>query len=130
GYRRTLQVCWPRHENDSRKSEHLRKGVAGDARRVRQDAREVQGSGCRATRAHRHREQHESSDRGDREVTAMSVNAKELEAKVKEMYRDVATNPHGEFHFEMGRVMAERLGYLAEDLDRVPPEAIESFAGV
>ena len=60
----------------------------------------------------------------------MSVNARELEAKVKQMYRDVATNPHGEFHFEMGRVMAERLGYLAEDLDRVPPEAIESFAGV
>jgi arsenite methyltransferase len=60
----------------------------------------------------------------------MSVNAKELEAKVKEMYRDVATNPHGEFHFEMGRVMAERLGYLPEDLDRIPPEAIESFAGV
>jgi SAM-dependent methyltransferase len=71
-----------------------------------------------------------SSDRGGREVTAMSVNAKELEAKVKEMYRDVATNPHGEFHFEMGRVMAERLGYLPEDLDRIPPEAIESFAGV
>jgi ubiquinone/menaquinone biosynthesis C-methylase UbiE len=60
----------------------------------------------------------------------VSVNAKELEAKVKEMYRDVATNPHGEFHFEMGRVMAERLGYLPEDLDRIPPEAIESFAGV
>lgn len=60
----------------------------------------------------------------------MSVNAKELEAKVKEMYREVATNPRGEFHFEMGRVMAERLGYLAEDLDRIPPEAIESFAGV
>ena len=60
----------------------------------------------------------------------MSVNAKELEAKVKQMYRDVATNPHGEFHFEMGRVMAERLGYLTEDLDRIPPEAIESFAGV
>jgi SAM-dependent methyltransferase len=60
----------------------------------------------------------------------MNVNARELEAKVKEMYREVATNPHGEFHFEMGRVMAERLGYLPEDLDRIPPEAIESFAGV
>ena len=60
----------------------------------------------------------------------MSVNAKELEDKVKEMYRDVATNARGEFHFEMGRTMAERLGYLPEDLDRIPPEAIESFAGV
>jgi arsenite methyltransferase len=58
------------------------------------------------------------------------VDARELEAKVKEMYRDVATNPRGAFHFEMGRAMAERLGYAAADLDRVPAGAIESFAGV
>jgi SAM-dependent methyltransferase len=46
------------------------------------------------------------------------------------MYRDVAENPLGEFHFEMGRAMAERLGYAPADLDRIPAEAIESFAGV
>jgi hypothetical protein len=39
-------------------------------------------------------------------------------------------NPHGEFHFEMGRAMAERLGYSPADLDRIPAESIESFAGV
>jgi SAM-dependent methyltransferase len=55
---------------------------------------------------------------------------KELESKVKAMYRSVAENPHGEFHFEMGRTMAERLGYAPADLDRIPAEAIESFAGV
>ncbi len=55
---------------------------------------------------------------------------KELESKVKAMYRDVAENPHGEYHFEMGRAMAERLGYDPADLDRIPAEAIESFAGV
>ena len=54
----------------------------------------------------------------------------DLEQKVKAMYRDVAQDPHGEFHFEMGRVMAERLGYSPEDLDRIPAEAIDSFAGV
>lgn len=59
-----------------------------------------------------------------------TVDKVELEAKVKEMYRQVADDPHGEFHFEMGRVMAERLGYAPADLDRIPPEAIESFAGV
>src|SRR5215510_13288218 len=59
-----------------------------------------------------------------------NVNAQELEAKVKDMYSDVAANPHGEFHFEMGRVMAERLGYTPADLDRVPSDAIDSFAGV
>jgi ubiquinone/menaquinone biosynthesis C-methylase UbiE len=46
------------------------------------------------------------------------------------MYREVAENPRGEFHFEMGRALAERLGYAPADLDRIPAEAIESFAGV
>jgi arsenite methyltransferase len=55
---------------------------------------------------------------------------KELEGKVKAMYRSVAEAPEGEFHFEMGRGLAERLGYPPGDLDRIPPEAIESFAGV
>jgi ubiquinone/menaquinone biosynthesis C-methylase UbiE len=58
------------------------------------------------------------------------VNRDELESKVQAMYRDVAEHPHGEFHFEMGRGLAERLGYRPADLDRVPAEAIESFAGV
>ena len=63
-------------------------------------------------------------------TTAVTFDPKELEAKVKAMYRSVAENPHGEFHFEMGRAMAERLGYSPADLDRIPQEAIESFAGV
>ena len=53
-----------------------------------------------------------------------------LEQKVKAMYRDVALDPHGEFHFEMGRALAERLGYASADLDAIPSEAIDSFAGV
>lgn len=60
----------------------------------------------------------------------VSVDPKDLESKVKAMYRAVAENPGGEFHFEMGRVMAERLGYTPDDLDRIPAAAIESFAGV
>jgi ubiquinone/menaquinone biosynthesis C-methylase UbiE len=58
------------------------------------------------------------------------VNSEELEKKVKEMYRDVALNPEGRFHFEMGRGLAERLGYPVEDLNRIPSEAVDSFAGV
>ncbi len=38
------------------------------------------------------------------------VDAHALEQKVKAMYRDVALAPHGTFHFEMGRALAERLG--------------------
>jgi SAM-dependent methyltransferase len=61
---------------------------------------------------------------------ARRVDAAALEQKVKEMYRDVALAPHGEFHFEMGRAMAERLGYAPADLDAIPSQAIDSFAGV
>ena len=53
-----------------------------------------------------------------------------LELKVKAMYRDVALDPHGEFHFEMGRTLAERLGYVPTELDAIPSDAIDSFAGV
>lgn len=62
--------------------------------------------------------------------TVVSFDADELETKVKAMYRDVAEKPHGKYHFEMGRALAERLGYAVADLDRIPQEAIESFAGV
>lgn len=53
-----------------------------------------------------------------------------LEVKVKDMYRQVAQNPHGAFHFEMGEGVAQRLGYPVDDLSRVPVPAVESFAGV
>jgi len=58
------------------------------------------------------------------------VDVDELRDKVKVMYRAVATEPSGTFHFEMGRDLAHRLGYPADDLDHIPAEAIESFAGV
>ena len=58
-------------------------------------------------------------------MAVATFDPKELESKVKAMYRSVAEDPHGDFHFEMGRAMAERLGYAAADLDRVPAEAIE-----
>jgi arsenite methyltransferase len=54
----------------------------------------------------------------------------ELEQRVKEMYEEVALEPEREFHFETGRALAERLGYPADELDRIPAAAIESFAGV
>lgn len=63
-------------------------------------------------------------------TSATAFDPSVLEAKVKQMYRDVAQHPDGEFHFEMGRPLAERLGYPPAELDRIPREAIESFAGV
>jgi arsenite methyltransferase len=63
-------------------------------------------------------------------VAAKRVDSTDLEKKVKAMYRSVALEPKGEFHFEMGRAMAERLGYPSAQLDAIPSEAIDSFAGV
>jgi arsenite methyltransferase len=63
-------------------------------------------------------------------MATISVDRTTLEHKVKDMYTAVAENPHGDFHFEMGRAMAQRLGYSATQLDLVPPDAIDSFAGV
>jgi len=59
-----------------------------------------------------------------------TVDTRELEAKVRDMYRHVAEQPGGDYHFELGRELADRLGYPAEVLDRIPAGAVESFAGV
>jgi arsenite methyltransferase len=59
-----------------------------------------------------------------------AVDIRELEAKVKDMYRHVANEPEADYHFELGRSLAERLGYPDEVLDRIPAGAVESFAGV
>lgn len=61
---------------------------------------------------------------------AATVDVGELEARVKEMYRQVAESPQGAFHFELGRPLALRLGYDADRLDAVPSSAVDSFAGV
>ncbi|MDL5362230.1 methyltransferase domain-containing protein [Halalkalicoccus sp. NIPERK01] len=61
---------------------------------------------------------------------ANSLDVERLERAVKNVYRDVAEAPTEEYHFEMGRPLAERLGYPSEDLDRIPGAALESFAGV
>src|SRR5918996_6281130 len=61
---------------------------------------------------------------------ASTLDTEELEGKVKQMYREVAEEPDREYHFELGRPLADRLGYPGEILNRVPEGAVESFAGV
>jgi SAM-dependent methyltransferase len=58
------------------------------------------------------------------------VHAQELEAKVRETYGQVARGEDAELHFEVGRRLAEHLGYPPELLDAIPAEALASFAGV
>jgi SAM-dependent methyltransferase len=57
------------------------------------------------------------------------VDGEQLEAAVKDMYRDVARGD-AELHFEIGRDLAEHLGYDPSLLDAIPAEAVASFAGV
>jgi arsenite methyltransferase len=57
------------------------------------------------------------------------VDGERLEAAVKDMYRDVARGD-AELHFEIGRGLAEHLGYEPGLLDAIPAEAVASFAGV
>ncbi len=59
-----------------------------------------------------------------------TIDVEGLRDKVMTMYQAVADEPHGTFHFEMGYDLAARLGYPIRQLDEVPSEAIESFAGV
>jgi arsenite methyltransferase len=58
------------------------------------------------------------------------VDSDRLEGAVKDMYRQVAREEDAELHFEVGRGLAQRLGYPVEVLDAIPPEAVASFAGV
>jgi SAM-dependent methyltransferase len=63
-------------------------------------------------------------------TTERQLDTADLTERVKGMYQEVALHPEHEFHFETGRPLAERLGYPAADLDRIPAAAIDSFAGV
>jgi arsenite methyltransferase len=58
------------------------------------------------------------------------VDTERLEAEVKEMYGHVARGEEAQLHFEVGRGLAEHLGYPREVLDAIPAEALASFAGV
>jgi ubiquinone/menaquinone biosynthesis C-methylase UbiE len=59
-----------------------------------------------------------------------TVDKDQLESKVKDMYRHVAQEPGGTFHFELGEQVALRAGYDPDRLRTLPATAVESFAGV
>ncbi len=54
----------------------------------------------------------------------------DLQRRVQDVYQQVAQQPHRNYHFELGRGLALRLGYPVDLLDKLPVEALESFAGV
>ena len=60
----------------------------------------------------------------------VAVDAAALRKEVKSKYREVATDPHAEFHFHTGRYLARHLGYDDVFVGSLPEVAVESFAGV
>jgi arsenite methyltransferase len=58
------------------------------------------------------------------------IDGERLEAEIKDMYRHVARGEESELHFEVGKGLAEHLGYPGELLEAIPAEALASFAGV
>jgi SAM-dependent methyltransferase len=53
-----------------------------------------------------------------------------LKGEILRMYEEVAEKPDGDFHFFHGREAAELFEYDPKWLDRAPPGAVASFAGV
>ena len=57
------------------------------------------------------------------------VDGELLREEVKAKYREVAIDPHGEFHSHTGRPLARRHGYEAGAVEASPDGAVVSFAG-
>jgi arsenite methyltransferase len=60
----------------------------------------------------------------------LAVDANALREEVKNKYREVAIDPHGDHHFHTGRYLAKHLGYDEMFVASLPDVAVESFAGV
>ncbi len=63
-------------------------------------------------------------------VVITSSNRDVILDAVRGMYSHLARQPHDTFHFATGRYACEYVGYRADELDPLPPGAVESFAGV
>jgi arsenite methyltransferase len=61
----------------------------------------------------------------------VDLDTSRLRAEIQSIYARVAADPSGDFHFHRGPAYAaQRLGYDAAELSRLPLSVTESFAGV
>jgi SAM-dependent methyltransferase len=63
-------------------------------------------------------------------LTPIPIDIEQLRAQIQEKYREVATKPELGFHFHTGRRLAAMLAYPPDEIDALPDEVVESFAGV
>jgi arsenite methyltransferase len=63
-------------------------------------------------------------------ATDLALDITVLRAAIQHEYEDVAACPAKGFHFHVGRLLADRLGYPTAVVSALPDAAVESFAGV
>jgi SAM-dependent methyltransferase len=63
-------------------------------------------------------------------ATQVAPDVEVLRREVQHKYTEVATSPEQTFHFHHGRPLAQLLGYPMDQVDAMPAQAVESFAGV
>jgi arsenite methyltransferase len=63
-------------------------------------------------------------------TTQVTPDVEVLRREVQHKYTEVATSPDETFHFHHGSPLAEMLGYPMNLVDSMPPQSVESFAGV
>jgi arsenite methyltransferase len=63
-------------------------------------------------------------------ATEMKLDVNALRTAIRHEYEEVAACPTKGFHFHVGCPLADRLGYPADEVDRLPVSVVESFAGV
>ena len=61
---------------------------------------------------------------------AQKLDLERLRQAIQREYEDVAVTPTKGFHFHVGRDLLRRLDYSSEQLDSLPDNVVESFAGV
>ena len=63
-------------------------------------------------------------------ATKVTPDVQTLRSEVQQKYTEVAENPDRIFHFHHGRPLAQLLGYPMDQVDAMPDQAVDSFAGV
>lgn len=63
-------------------------------------------------------------------ATSLALDVTVLRSAIQHEYEEVAACPTKGFHFHVGRLLADRLGYPSAEVDELPDAAVESFAGV
>ena len=63
-------------------------------------------------------------------TTSVHIDRETLRSAIQLEYDEVASQPDKGFHFHVGRFLADRLDYPADEVEALPDSAVESFAGV